>query len=129
MCRIQELESRRKHVLAELAGIRSLRKGSLNEQWFPVVRDGKKTKKLRGPYFVWSHKEGKKTVSERLKDERAVALAQQDAANYRRFRELCGDLEGLIAALGEAEREELESTHNAKKGLKSRSNRAGKSGV
>ena len=69
MPRIQELESRRKEVLQELGAIRSLRKGNLNEQWFPVVRNGKKTKKLRGPYFVWTYKVGMKTVSERLKDE------------------------------------------------------------
>ena len=68
MTRIEELESRRKEVVRELGAIRSLRKGNLNEQWFPIVHNGKQTKKLRGPYFVWSYKVGKKTVSERLKD-------------------------------------------------------------
>jgi hypothetical protein len=126
MTRIQELESRRKEVLQKLAAIRSLRKGTLNEQWFPVVRNGKKTKKLRGPYFVWSYKVGKKTVSERLKDEQGIALARQDAANYRRFRELCGELEKLIAELGQAERQEAASEEAVKKGLKSRSSRARK---
>ncbi len=126
MTRIQELESRRKEVLRELAAIRSLRKGNLNEQWFPVVRNAKKTKKLRGPYFVWSYKVGKKTVSERLKDEPGIALARQDAASYRRFRELCGELEKLIAELGEAERQETASEEAVKKGLKSRSSRARK---
>ena len=126
MTRIQELESRRKEVLHKLAAIRSLRKGTLNEQWFPVVRNGKKTKKLRGPYFVWSYKVGKKTVSERLKDEQGIALARQDAANYRRFRELCGELEKLIAELGQAERQQTASEEAVKKGLKSRSSRARK---
>ena len=126
MVAIQELEARRNQVLQELATIRSLRKGSLNEQWFPVVRGGKKTKKLRGPYFVWSYKVGKKTVSERLKDDKAVALARQDAANYRRFRQLCGELEAVIAQLGETERQEAASQEAVKKGLTSRSNRAGK---
>lgn len=128
MTRIQQLESRRSEVLRELAAIRSLRKGSLNEQWFPIVRNGKKTKKLRGPYFVWSYKVGKKTVSERLKDEQRIAWARQDAANYRRFRRLCGELEQLVAELGEAEREKSALEEAGKKGLKSRSNKAGKSG-
>ena len=126
MNRIQELESRRKQVLQELSAIRSLRKGNLNEQWFPIVRNGKKTKKLRGPYFVWSYKVGKKTVSERFKDEQGIALARQDAANYRRFRELCGELEKLIAELGQAERPEAASEQAVKKRLKSRSSRTRK---
>ncbi len=126
MTRIQDLETRRKEVLQELAAIRSLRKGNLNEQWFPIVRNGKKTKKLRGPYFVWSYKVGKKTVSERLKNEQRIALARQDAANYRRFRELCGELEKLIAELGEAERQESASHEALKRGLKSQSSRARK---
>ena len=104
MVRIQEWEARRNQVLRELAAIRSLRKGSLNEQWFPIVRDGKRTKEFRGPYFVWTCKAGKKTVSERLNDAQAIARARQDAANYRRFRELCVELERLTAHLGQAER-------------------------
>ena len=127
MSRIQRLESRRKEMLQELDTIRSLRKGSLNEQWFPIVRNGKKTKELRGPYYVWSYKIGKKTVSERLKDDSGVVLARQDAANHRRFKELCGELEEIIAELGEAERDEAVSEERLKKGLKSRSSRAEKS--
>lgn len=128
MAHIDELEARRKQVLQELGTIRSLRKGNLNEQWFPVVQGGKKTKKLRGPYFVWTYKVGKKTVSERLNTERAVALARQDADNYRRFRSLCEELEQLTAQLGEAERQSCTpSDEGEKKGLKSRSSRARKS--
>lgn len=126
MTRIQALESRRKEVLEELAAIRSLRKGNLNEQWFPIVRNGKQTKKLRGPYFVWSYKVGKKSVSERLKGDRGIALARQDAANYHRFRQLCGELEKIISELGEAEREQATSHEAVKKGLKLRSNRTPK---
>mgnify|MGYP006295785297 CR=1 FL=1 len=128
MAHIDELEARRKQVLQELGTIRSLRKGNLNEQWFPVVQGGKKTKKLRGPYFVWTYKVGKKTVSERLNTERAVALARQDSDNYRRFRSLCEELEQLTAQLGEAERQSCPpSDEGGKKGLKSRSSRARKS--
>ncbi len=126
MSRVQQLEMRRKEVLRELEAIRSLRKGNLNEQWFPVVREGRKTKELRGPYFVWSRKVGKKTVSERLKNELQIAVARQDAANYRKFKQLCGELEKVIKEFGEAERQTAGSEETLKKGLKSRSNRAGK---
>lgn len=126
MTRIQELESRRKEILQELAAMGSLRKGNLNEQWFPVVRNGKKTKKVRGPYFVWTYKVGKKTVSERLKGEPAIAVARRDAAHYGRFKELCVELEQLIAELGVVERQEAASEEALKKGRKSRSSRARK---
>ena len=127
MTRIEELKSRREQVVLELAGIHSLRKGNLNEQWFPVVRNGKRTKDLRGPYFVWSYKVGKKTGSVRLKDEQAIARARQDATNYRRFKELCGELEIIIAEQGEAERQEVASEEQLKKTRKSPSSKARKS--
>jgi len=126
MTQIQELESRRKEVVQELSDIHSLRKGNLNEQWFPIVRNGKQTKDLRGPYFVWSYKVGKKTVSVRLKDEQAIARARQDAVNYRRFKELCGELELVIAELGEAQRQVAASEEALKKKLKSPSSKTKK---
>lgn len=121
------LETRRRTVLEQLAAIRSLRKGTLSEQWVPVVRDGKKTKTLRGPYFVWTYKMGKKTVSERVKGKQEQQWAKQDALNYQRFRELCLELEQLTHQLGLLERQESTQTEQLKKGLKSPSGKAKKS--
>jgi hypothetical protein len=70
------MEARRRAVLEQLAAIRSLRKGTLSEQWVPVVRDGKKTKTLRGPYFVWTCKASDRTVSKRIKGKQAQQWAQ-----------------------------------------------------
>jgi len=123
----EQLQAKRREILDQLAAIDSLRKGTLNEQWFPVVRGGKKTNELRGPYWVWTFKRGKRTVSERLKSTEQVRQARKDAANYVRFRELCRELETVIHELGELEREEAASKEALKKGLTSRSNRAGKS--
>ena len=124
MTRIHDLEARRKQVLKELAAIRSLRKGSLNEQWFPVLRKGKKTGELRGPYFVWSYKVGKKTVSEWIKDQAAVTWAKENAGNYTRFKELCAEFEELTAKLGEAEWKKSRGADLLKKTLKSRPSKA-----
>lgn len=126
MTRIHDLEARRKQVLTELAAIRSLRKGSLNEQWFPILRNGKKTGEVRGPYFIWSYKVGKKTVSERIKDQAAVTWAKENTGNYRRFKELCAEFEELTAELGELERKKGRGADLLKKRLKSRSNKAKK---
>ena len=121
------VEARRRTVLEQLAAIRSLRKGTLSEQWVPVVRDGKKTKTLRGPYFVWTFKMGTKTVSERIKGKQEQQWAQQDTLNYKRFKELCLELEHLTHRLGLLERQESVQTERLKKDLKSPSSRAKKS--
>lgn len=126
MDRLRQIEMQRKNIMEELLALRSLRKGNVNEQWFPVVRGGKRTKELRGPYYVHSYKVGSKTVSERLKDEAAVKLARADADNYRRFKTLCGELEELTQQLGELERQGQADEERLKKGLKSPSSRAKK---
>jgi hypothetical protein len=126
MGHIEQLEVRRHEVLQQLAAIRSLRKGCLNEQWFPVVRNGRKTGQLRGPYYVWSCKVDNKTVSERLNGHDAVKQARQDAENYRRFRLLCAELEELTARIGRLERPTAAAKEALKKKLTSRLNRASK---
>ena len=123
MNRIEQVNKQRDDVLEQLRSIRSLKKGNLNEQWFPVVRNGKKTEKLRGPYYVWSYKVGKKTVSERISSDVQLRQGRQDVANYKKFRELCSKLEQLTNELGELERPESQEVETLKKGLKSKSKR------
>ena len=127
MKRREELHRRRKMILRELASIDSLRRGSVNVQWFPVIRDGKKTPERRGPYYIWTRKAQGKTVSKRLTSQNELARARLDAENYTRFKTLCRELEGVIMELGELEREAAAEQEALKKGLKSRSSRAGKS--
>ena len=127
MMSTHNLEARRRAIFEQLEAIRSLRKGTLSEQWVPVVRDGKKTKKLRGPYFVWTFKAGKKTVSERIKGKQEQQWAQHDALNYQRFKDLCAELEDLTHQLGLAERQAQEETGAVKKRRKPPSGKAKKS--
>lgn len=123
----QALEEKRMDLLRQLGEIRTLRKGSLNEQWFPSVRQGKKTKELRGPYFVWTHKKANKTVSERVVGEQALQRARQDEANYKRYRELCREYETVAQELGELERKPPADGEAEKKRLKPRSSKARRS--
>lgn len=120
------LEQERLALLKQLSEIRTLRKGYLNEQWFPVVREGKKTQELRGPYFVWTHKAGGKTVSERVRDEGALERARQEEATYKRFKEIFREYEAVAQQLGALEREAGAGEQTLKKTLKSRSNKASK---
>lgn len=122
MIQTQQLRQRREEILRELQTFAGLRKGYLNEQYFPVVRDGKQTGQKRGPYYVWTYKEGKKTVSKRLTSTAEIAQARKDAAAYARFKDLCRELEELLATLreegnkGEAQAEALKKKSRPKSG-------------
>ena len=126
MMNARELEQKRQALVKQLGEIRTLRKGCLNEQWFPVVRQGKKTEELRGRYFVWTYKAANKTVSERVRGAAAVKRARRDAASYKRFKHLCREYETVAQRLGELEREEAAELERVKKGRTSRSSKTRK---
>jgi hypothetical protein len=86
MSLVNELEQQRERVLGQMQEIRSMKRGTINTQYFKVLRHGKKTKKLREPYYVFSRKEGKKTVSQRLHSKAEGAASPE---RYRRLSALC----------------------------------------
>jgi len=101
---IAEIEARRRALLEELAGMRALRRGTLNEQYFPARRRGELESVRRGPYYVLSRREGDRTVSRRVRPAE-VERTRAELAAHRRFRELCRALEAFTERLGELERE------------------------
>ena len=100
---VQQLESRRNAVLEEMRSIRSMRRGTVNEQYFKTRLKGRKGIVLQGPYYVLSRREGDKTVSKRLRSVGELEQAQKDVAEYKRFLGLCQEFERLTARLGELE--------------------------
>jgi len=112
---IASLQTRREEVAQELLAMRSMHPGSINEQYVKGKRAGKTV--TRGPYPVLCWREGKKVVSKRLTSAEELEQARQDVANYRRFRELCKELEALTRRLGELMREAGASEEALKKGL------------
>ena len=124
---IQELESKRDAVLQQMRSIRSMKRGSINEQFLKVHHRGIKGPAARGPYYVLSRHEPRmgKTVSRRLTSKEAVERARTEVAAYQRFVALCrefqeltemlGELEGSLAVPGaEKKRHKLRSSRNPK---------------
>ena len=103
---VQQLEARRNAILEEMRSIRSMRRGTVNEQYFKTCLKGRKGMVRQGPYYVLSRREGAKTVSKRLRSVAELQQAQKDAAEYKRFLGLCQEFERLTARLGELERGE-----------------------
>jgi hypothetical protein len=103
---VQQLEGRRNTILEEMRSIRSMRRGTVNEQYFKTRLRGRKGVVRQGPYYVLSRREGAKTVSRRLRSVVELQQAQQDAAEYKKFLGLCQEFERLTARLGELERGE-----------------------
>jgi hypothetical protein len=119
---LQQLEARRLSILEEIRAIRSMRRGTINEQYFDVPLTGRRERARRGPYYVLSRREGDKTVSRRLTSLAAVEQARQDVAAYKKFQALCREFERVTAGLAELER----SIPREKKRLKSGLNKTGR---
>jgi hypothetical protein len=119
---VQELEAERNAILEEMRSIRSMRRGTINEQHFKTHLKGRKGTVLQGPYYVLSRREGEKTASKRLRSPAELERARKDVSEYKRFMDLCQQFERLTARLGELERgpQDLE---REKKGFKSRSSK------
>ncbi|MBM3302657.1 MAG: hypothetical protein FJY85_22240 [Deltaproteobacteria bacterium] len=103
---VQQLEARRNGILKEMRSIRSMRRGTINEQYFRTRLKGRKGIVHQGPYYVLSRREGQKTVSNRLRSEAELEQARRDVAEYKRFLGLCQEFERLTSRLGELERSE-----------------------
>lgn len=96
---LSEIENQRDNVLQQMRYIRSMKRGTINEQYLNVSQKGAKSA-LRGPYYVLSRREGNKTVSERLTTSNQLEQAKTDVAAHRKFVELCRKFESLTERMG-----------------------------
>ena len=103
---VQGLEARRSGILEEMRSIRSMRRGTINEQYFKTRLKGRKGMVHQGPYYVLSRREEEKTVSRRLRSAAELEEARKGVAEYKRFMGLCQEFGRLTARLGELERVE-----------------------
>lgn len=102
---VMEIEKKREAILEEMRAIRSIKRGTINEQYLKVRQKGREEPVLRGPYYVFSRREGPKTVSRRLTSAQQLKQAQADVAAHKKFVKLCQEFEALTERLGDLERE------------------------
>lgn len=103
---IQELEAKRDAILFEMKSIRSMKRGTINEQYLHILPRRKRQGVKRGPYYVFSRYDAaqKRTVSWRLTTPEELERARREVAVHKRFVTLCEDFERLTERLGEIER-------------------------
>lgn len=101
---IQKIETQRLAILNSFQAIRSMRRGSITEQFFSVQRRGQKQAARRGPYYVFTRHRGSRSISQRLTTPEALQQAREDIEAFQRFRALCSEYEQLTERLGELER-------------------------
>jgi len=106
MNEINKIEKRRDAILEQMQGIRSMERGSITEQYLKVAHKGKKEPVRKGPYYVFSRREGNKTVGYRLKTPEELTRARWDVEAHKEFRKLCRQFEELTEQLGRLSRDE-----------------------
>ncbi len=88
------LEHRRQALLNQLTDLRELRRGSLTDQFLELKHaDGSVVK--RGPYPLFTRKQGGKTLSVRLNDPAVVLLYRQQIQALRQFESVVDQLIGV----------------------------------
>jgi hypothetical protein len=122
----QELERQRQDILKQMGRVRTMRRGSVSEQFLKVRRQGETEPAVRGPYYLWQYWVKGKPVRQRLRTPDEVAAARREVAAYKEFTRLCEAYVRTTEALGTLERETSDSLEALKKTPKSRSRRARK---
>jgi len=97
-----KLVHRKNELLAQLAALGPMRKGTLNDQYVQtILKDGSPSR--RGPYTVYTFKEHGQTLSRRLSDREQIACYREQIATFRRFQELTAELARISQRLADLE--------------------------
>lgn len=86
---LQKLRQARQEILAQIALIEEMRRGSVIRQFLKIKLKGKRKPTLSGPYALFSFKQKGKTISRRLHDLEEIRRLEQQVDNYHIFQQLC----------------------------------------
>ena len=123
----QELEQRRQEILGKMSAIRTMRRGSVSEQFLEVSHKEQAEPVRRGPYYLWQYWEHGVPKRQRLHGGPEVEAARKEVAAYKEFEQLCEQYVSIAEALAAVERDTFALDEAVKKGLKSRSSGTRKS--
>ena len=111
MPEIFQLAARRQEIVEEIGGIKSMRKGTLNERYNKVTNK-KGEEVLNGPYYVLTKKgSGNKTVSVPVPATDATRV-REEVENYKRFRQLADEYMDVCEKLSQFTDDEDEGKKN-----------------
>ena len=123
---IQHIQQQRQQILEEMAHLEQVRRGSLTEQMVESVgSDGRPHR--RGPYPLYTFKEGGRTVSRRVTTPEQIPLYRQQIEQGRRFQELTAQLLHLGEALSDQAVQSAAEKKTSKPKSKNNSKPAGSS--
>jgi len=90
---LQQLEARRRQVLAQLSVPRDLRRGSISETYRRCGKSGcwcsQSDQAGHGPFYAFTTKVDGKTQSVQLRPGPELIKLEEQVAAYREFRQLC----------------------------------------
>lgn len=115
MDEIKAINGRRAWILDEMKNIPSMRRGTVNEQYFQKKLKNKPKTVTQGPYYVFTRSVGGQTKSYRLKKGAEVEQARKDVQAHKKFCALCQQFEELTERLGQLQRQSQDSEQKKKR--------------
>ena len=109
----QKLIAERDRILAELARLGPMRKGSVCE-FLPAYTRKDGSRKRRGPYLNYTFKVNGKTRGKHLRQGDQADLYRRQIAQRRRFDELVAQLAEIGERLADLEASEKDSKKNSR---------------
>lgn len=99
---LSKLRQARQEILAQIALIEEMRRGSVIRQFLKIKLKGRGEPTLSGPYALFTCKQKGKTVSRRLHDLEEIRQLEQQVENYHIFQQLCRRLVEIGEAICQA---------------------------
>ena len=92
MSLLSKLRQARQEILARMALIEEMRRGSVTRQFLKIRVKGKSEPNLTGPYALFTSKKEGRTVGRRLHDPEEIRRLEHQVENFHIFQALCRKL-------------------------------------
>ncbi len=84
-----KLQQARQEILAHIALIEEMRRGSVTRQFLKIKLKGQKEPTLAGPYALFTCKKNGRTAGRRLRDPQEIRRLEHQVENFHTFQNLC----------------------------------------